>query len=62
MVSTGVEELDRLLKEGYPEKSAILVAGPPGIGKETLGYWFMQSGLSQGDFFLYITRLAVSEV
>src|SRR5438128_729423 len=62
MVSTGVEELDRLLREGYPEKSAILVAGPPGIGKEALGYWFMQNGLSQGDFCLYITRLAVSEV
>src|SRR2546427_1189574 len=62
MVSTGVEELDRLLKEGYPEKSAILVAGPPGIGKEALGYWFMQNGLSHGDFCLYITRLAVSEV
>ena len=62
MVSTGVGELDQLLKEGYPDKSAILVVGPPGIGKEALGYWFTQAGLSQGDFCLYVTRLAVSEI
>lgn len=62
MVSTGVGELDHLLKDGYPEKSAILVVGPPGIGKEALGYWFTQAGLSQGDFCLYVTRLAVSEI
>jgi circadian clock protein KaiC len=62
MVSTGLDELDRLLKGGYPEKSAILVVGPPGIGKEALGYWFIQNGLMQQDFCLYVTRLAVSEV
>ena len=62
MVSTGVDGLDRLLKDGYPGKSAVLVAGPPGIGKEALGYWFTQSGLSQGEFCLYVTRLAVSEI
>ncbi len=62
MVSTGVEELDHLLKDGYPEKSAVLVAGPPGIGKEALGYWFTQAGLAKGEFCLYVTRLAVSEI
>jgi KaiC/GvpD/RAD55 family RecA-like ATPase len=36
--------------------------GPPGIGKEALGYWFTQSGLSQGDFCIYLTRLTVREV
>jgi len=39
-----------------------LVVGPPGIGKEALGYWFTQSGLSRGDFCLYVTRLSVKEV
>ncbi|HEV2389433.1 MAG TPA: ATPase domain-containing protein [Nitrososphaerales archaeon] len=63
MVSTGVEELDRLLGGGgYPDKSTILVVGPSGIGKEALGYWFVSSGLAQGDYCLYVTRLAVSEV
>jgi KaiC/GvpD/RAD55 family RecA-like ATPase len=63
LVSTGLEQLDTVLGgDGYPEKSSILVSGPPGVGKEALGYWFIRSGLIAGDFCLYVTRLAVSEV
>jgi circadian clock protein KaiC len=62
LASSGVPALDRLLADGYPDKSAILVVGPPGIGKEALGYWFTQTGLVQGDFCLYVTRLSVREV
>ena len=62
MVSSGVAALDPLLGDGYPDKSAILVVGPSGIGKEALGYWFTHSGLVQGDFCLYVTRLSVKEV
>jgi circadian clock protein KaiC len=62
LVSSGVAALDPLLGDGYPDKSTILVVGPPGIGKEALGYWFTQSGLTQGDFCLYVTRLSVKEV
>lgn len=54
--------MDKLLTDGYPDKSAILVVGPPGIGKEALGYWFTQTGLVQGDFCLYVSRLPVREV
>ncbi len=62
MVSTGLKELDRLLGSGYPERSSILIVGPPGIGKEALGYRFTQSGMLQGDQCLYATRLSVPEV
>jgi circadian clock protein KaiC len=62
LVSSGVAALDPLLGDGYPDKSTILVVGPPGIGKEALGYWFTHSGLTQGDFCLYVTRLSVKEV
>ena len=63
MVSTGVPSLDRLLGEdGYPDKSSILVVGPPGIGKEVLGYWFVRSGLVQDDYCLYTTHRPVSDV
>jgi circadian clock protein KaiC len=62
LASSGIPALDRLLADGYPDKSAILVVGPPGIGKEALGYWFTQSGLVQGDFCLYVSRLTVREV
>ncbi len=62
MVSTGLKELDELLGDGYPDRSSVLIVGPPGIGKEALAYRFTQSGLLQGDLCLYATRLSVSEV
>lgn len=63
MVSTGVPSLDLLLgSDGYPDRSSILVIGPPGIGKEALGYWFVHSGLVQGDYCLYATHRPVSDV
>ena len=63
MVSTGVPPLDRIIgAQGYPDKSAILVVGPPGIGKEALGYWFVRQGLERGDFCVYVSRLPVREV
>jgi circadian clock protein KaiC len=61
--STGVSSLDNLLgNDGYPDKSAMLVEGPPGIGKEALCYWFVRSGLIQGDYCLYATHRSVSDV
>ena len=63
MASSGVPALDKLLgADGYPDRSAVLVVGPPGIAKEALGYWFTYSGLVQGDFCLYVTRVSVREV
>jgi circadian clock protein KaiC len=63
LASTGVPSLDNLLgSDGYPDKSAILVIGAPGIGKEALGYWFVRSGLIQGDYCLYATHRPVSDV
>lgn len=63
MASTGVLSLDNVLgSEGYPDRSAILVEGPPGIGKEALCYWFVRSGLVQGDYCLYATHRPVSDV
>jgi circadian clock protein KaiC len=61
-ISTGIPSLDRMLGGGYPENSAVVVNGAPGIGKEALGYWFMQCGLTQNDFTLYVTRLSSREV
>jgi circadian clock protein KaiC len=63
LVSTGVPSLDAILgKDGYPDRSSVLVIGPPGIGKEVLGYWFVRSGLIQGDYVLYATHRPVSDV
>lgn len=63
MVSTGVPSLDNILgNDGFPDRSSVLVVGPPGIGKEVLGYWFIRSGLIQGDYCLYATHRPVSDV
>jgi circadian clock protein KaiC len=62
MASSGIQSLDRLLGDGYPDRSTILVVSPPGIAKEALGYWFTDSGLRQGDFCLYATRLPVNDI
>jgi KaiC/GvpD/RAD55 family RecA-like ATPase len=62
LASTGLPSLNNLLTDGYPDRSTILVVGPPGIGKEALGYWFTHSGLVQNDFALYVTRLSSKEV
>jgi KaiC/GvpD/RAD55 family RecA-like ATPase len=63
MPSTGVTALDEILNRvGYPDKSSVLVIGPPGIGKESLCYWFAQCGLDKGDFCLYVTRLSLNEI
>jgi KaiC/GvpD/RAD55 family RecA-like ATPase len=62
LASSGVAALDKLLGDGYPDRSAVLVTGAPGIGKQALGYWFTNLGLEQGDFCLYVTRLSTREV
>jgi KaiC/GvpD/RAD55 family RecA-like ATPase len=63
LASSGIPALDKILAgDGYPDRSTVLVVGPPGIGKGALGYWFTQSGLAQGDFCLYVNRLSVKEV
>ncbi len=62
MVSTGVASLDQILNDGYPDKSSILVLGQAGLGKQALGYWFLRSGLTQGDYCLYVTHRSVADV
>lgn len=63
MATTGFPSLDELIgHEGYPDGSAILAVGPPGIGKEALGYNFAYAGLRENDFCIYASTLAVKDV
>jgi len=62
LVSTGIPTLDQILNDGYPDKSSVLVLGQSGLGKQALGYWFIRSGLTQGDYCLYVTHRVVSDV
>jgi KaiC/GvpD/RAD55 family RecA-like ATPase len=67
VVAGAKSELDKnrvhkLITGRYPDKSTVLIIGPPSVGKEALGYRFTQDGLAQGDFCLYITRQSVGDV
>jgi len=62
LVSSGVPTLDQILNDGYPDRSSILVLGQSGLGKQALGYWFTRSGLTQGDYCLYVTHKPVSDI
>lgn len=63
MASSGFGSLDKIIgHDGYPDRSAILAVGPPGIGKEALGYRFAYAGLADNDFCIYATTLSVRDV
>lgn len=48
-LSTGIEQLDAMLKGGIPEGESLLLAGPSGAGKTTVGMQFIDAGLKQGE-------------
>lgn len=52
---TGVEILDALLPEGYPNSSAVLVMGDPSTGKTTLIVQMATEALRRGKDVVYAT-------
>lgn len=48
-LSTGVAEVDEMLGGGIPARDSVLVAGPAGSGKSSLGTQFVAAGLRQGE-------------
>jgi circadian clock protein KaiC len=53
--SSGIPELDRILKGGFPRERLCLVEGPPGSGKTTLALQFLLAGAENGEKSAYIT-------
>jgi circadian clock protein KaiC len=48
-LSTGIAKLDGMLHGGIPEGESVLLVGPTGSGKSTLGMQFIAEGLKQGE-------------
>lgn len=48
-VKTGIHGLDRILFGGFPRGNVVVVAGPPGTGKTTLGLEFIYRGAREFD-------------
>lgn len=54
-ISTGMEELDRVLGGGIVDGSLVLAAGDPGIGKSTLLLQMARNLAEQGQKVLYVS-------
>jgi KaiC/GvpD/RAD55 family RecA-like ATPase len=62
-VPTGVKRLDSLLGGGVPAGSAVMVYGPPFLGKEVLARRFVLASLAAGLPAVYVlTNAATDEV
>ncbi|KKB35620.1 RAD55 family ATPase [Bacillus thermotolerans] len=44
-VSTGIAGLDKILDGGMPKGTAVILEGPPGTGKTTIGIQFLYEGI-----------------
>lgn len=54
LIKTGLSRLDALLKNGIPERSSILILGPPKSGKTILGLQFLFEGLQNKEYGIYV--------
>jgi circadian clock protein KaiC len=53
--SSGIAELDEILRGGFPRDRLCLLEGPPGSGKTTLALQFLLEGAKEGEKVAYIT-------
>jgi KaiC/GvpD/RAD55 family RecA-like ATPase len=53
-ISTGVEELDRLIEGGFPAGKSYLIVGPSGTGKSIFCMQFVMKGLLDGEKAVYV--------
>ena len=55
-VQTGIPQLDEMLRGGFLEKDAVMVAGSPGTGKTTLALQYVANGITKyGENGIFVT-------
>ncbi|MDW8048449.1 MAG: KaiC domain-containing protein, partial [Nitrososphaerota archaeon] len=54
-LSTGINELDKMLEGGIPRGFTVAVTGEPGTGKTILCIHFIAQGIKEGDRCIYVT-------
>lgn len=54
-ISTGIPQLDSILKGGVIKEKSYLMKGGPGTGKSTFGYHFLEEGNRNGESTMLIT-------
>ena len=54
-LSTGVTQLDEIMRGGYVPRRSYMIRGDPGAGKTTVGLHFLVAGAAGGEMTLYIT-------
>jgi circadian clock protein KaiC len=54
-VKTGIAELDAMLRGGFMEGDAVLIAGSAGSGKTTLALQYLVNGIGFGENGVYVT-------
>jgi len=54
-VKTGIPELDEMLRGGFMEGDAVLLAGSAGSGKTTLSLQYLVNGIKIGEPGIYVT-------
>ncbi len=53
--SSGIAGLDEILYGGFIAGRSYLISGPPGTGKTTLGWHFLQTGAALGEPALFVS-------
>ena len=61
-VSSGLKALDSVLASGFPNRSAILIVGPPGICKQAICYSFLSPSPQHGYLPIFVSRYSIPEI
>lgn len=54
-ISTGLHQLDSLIKGGFPENTITLVSGTPGAGKTIMCFHYINEGIKNNEKCLYLS-------